>query len=61
MSPDEVIAGDWAWHRSGLDPRLVRRVVPAAGGEPAKVWLDLAGAEMGPFRKDCYTYTRRVD
>lgn len=48
----DVVAGDWAWHVDGLDPRMVTRV------EVGGVWLNILGEEMGPFPADNYDFTR---
>ncbi len=45
--------GDWADHKNGqLDPRRVARV------GRGMIWLEVAGAVIGPFPADGYEYTR---
>ena len=49
--------GDWAHAKfSELDPRRVVKIETTAIG--TFVYLELAGASMGPFAASRYTYTR---
>ena len=52
--------GDWAEHVRGLDPRQVTRVELGESSLSPRgvVWLDLLGAEIGPFPVENYTFTR---